>query len=520
MGISVTDLTNLPDEITVTKGSTTVQDGNRFQSVEALFNFSIFCRLSRPLVFKNGDVVRVGVRLNQLESRNFRLYARGITNYSTSVGSPGAAVWSAVPSVGHFIGSGAIGADANNSYLVGTGNDGAVLSYEITLVNGTDEIPITGFAINFGTVDSTGGTARTTCTADFLYLYAGSPSVNPYEAAGISTTGGGGGTFTVINDDIDFPSLPTFGALNAGFVSIWTPDEKQVQDLAGYMWTTDIFTSAFWKNLVQNPLELIFGLSIMPIQRGTDDDYVRLGWINTGLKMYYRDNQYYEVDCGSIDMQEYWKAFFDYSPYTKISIYLPYIGVKDLDTNDLMGRVVSLKYIIDLATGTCVAMIKCGDSVYYHFSGVCSVQIPVTAIQMQEVIKGAVTAAVGVATVATAPALAASAAGAMAAQVGGAASAISGVYQHATGKDVARSGSFTGNAGFMSVQKPYLIISRPRQAMPEDQQVYTGFPAFITKKLDEVEGYTEVQIIHLHNMSCTDEEITEIDNLLREGVIL
>jgi len=342
---------------------------------------------------------------------------------------------------------------------------------------------------------------------------------NPYEPGGISGPGGGDGTFISVDDSIDFPTLPILGALNAGFVSIWTPTLAQVQKLAAYMWTTDITKSGFWKNLVQSPLELIFSLSIMPIAEGTPGTELRLGWINTGIWTNYRESQYYEVDCGSIDMKEYWGAFFDYEPYTKVSIYLPYIGVKELSTNDIMGRVVALKYNIDLATGACVAMIKCDDAVYYHFVGSCAVQIPITAANMQEVVKGVVQAAVGAASFVAAPALASTTTAVTAARAGAAAAGFGGLYKAVTGHTTERSSNFTGNSGFMSVQTPYLIISRPRQAMPEDQQVYTGFPAFMTKRLSDVSGYTEVQMIHLHNLSCTDDERAEIDELLKEGVI-
>lgn len=365
---------------------------------------------------------------------------------------------------------------------------------------------------------------------------------NPYDINGNTIPAGGDGTGyeNLVNDPVDFPTLPSISAADAGFVSIWTPTKKQVKDLAKYLWTTDITTGSFWKKLIQNPLDLIFGLYIMPIpiwhtdESGTmpegyyqaANDNVILGWTNTRMKMDYIPLQYIEVDMGSIDVEECWGAFLDYEPYTKIDIYLPYIGVKSLDTNECMPKTVALKYMIDLATGTCIALIKCDNSVYYHFVGNCASQIPLTAVQMQEVVKGVMSIAVGAASFGIGGVMGAGAHASKAAitkgaamQAAGAAMAGSGADSIAKGPRYSHSGTMAASAGIMDVQTPYLIFSRPKQAIPEDQQKYTGYPSFITKELSELEGYTEVQIIHLHNMSCTTDEVNEIEQLLLSGVI-
>ncbi len=376
---------------------------------------------------------------------------------------------------------------------------------------------------------------------EMLLAFSRMGSSNPYDPGGTSATGGGGMSGgTIPSDPIDFPSVPDIGAVDAGFVSIWTPTEKQVKDLAKYLWTTDITEGAFWRKLIQNPLDLIFGLQILPVPiYHTDEtgdpqegeyiaakDAVVLGWTKTGIKMDYIVDQYIEVDCGSIDMEEYWHAFLDYEPYTKIDIFLPYIGTKHLDTNDLMPRTLALKYVIDIASGICVAMLKCDDSVYYQFTGNCASQIPLSVSQMQEIVKGAMSLAVGVGTFVLGSAYGAGAhAAKQAVQTGtamkaaGAAMVGSGLNSAAKGVNVSRSGTISAAAGLMGVQTPYLIISRPRQAIPENQSTYTGYPSFITEDLGELNGYTEVQMIHLHEMSCTEDEFNEIDELLAAGVI-
>lgn len=366
---------------------------------------------------------------------------------------------------------------------------------------------------------------------------------DPYTPGGPTGPGGGDGTGPegIINDDIDFPTQLTISASNANFISIWTPTLDQVQTLAKWMWTTDPLKWEFWQKLLQNPLDLIFSLTIMPVpiyhpdEGGTpaegelvaQTDPLSLGWQDTGIRMDWVPEQYVTIDMGTINLEEVWGAFLDYEPYTKIDIFLPYIGTKQLDTNDCMPRSISLRYIIDLATGTCVALIKCDNSVYYHFSGNCASQIPITVNQCQEIVRGLMTMAVGAATFAIGGPMGAGAHASKAAiakgaamKAGGAAMVGSGADSAAKGVNVSRSGVIGAAAGLMDVQTPYLIISRPRQAVPEDQNKYTGYPSFITEQIGDLTGYTEVQMIHLHNMSCTDEEYKEIDSLLTQGVII
>ena len=82
------------------------------------------------------------------------------------------------------------------------------------------------------------------------------------------------------------------------------------------------------------------------------------------------------------------------------------------------------------------------------------------------------------------------------------------------------SGSMGGSGGMLGVQTPYLIIERPRQSMPEGMNKYCGFPSNIYYKLYDLEGFTQIEYIHLDNIPATAEELSEIDRLLKQGVIL
>ena len=162
---------------------------------------------------------------------------------------------------------------------------------------------------------------------------------NPaYSGVPISGTGGGDGTFDfTTTDDVDFPALPTLSATSTGFISLWCPTESQILSLAAYMWNADIFTIEFWKKLVADPLTLIYGLNIIPLDLSAispsiidSTQNVTIGLIDTKIAVDHLSSQWIELDCGSITLNESWGAYFDYDPFTKLEIYLPYCGVHPL----------------------------------------------------------------------------------------------------------------------------------------------------------------------------------------------
>lgn len=452
--------------------------------------------------------------------------------------------------------------------------------------------------INFGNSSTHYASARiygtTPSTAFVIWFNAltqpTEPSDDPYSPGG--TTGPGGGTGThdpYSSDHIGFNMLPEVSAVGTGFLSLWSPTEQQMLDLSEYMWNANPLTLDFWRRLIADPIQLIYGLNIIPLSLqdagligGTES--VVVGMINTGIKMDYLTSQWVELDCGTIDIEETWGAYLDYDPYTKLDIYLPYIGYRPLRVDDFMPGVIHVKYKIDLLTGACCAQILSTksnehddtlDSVIYQFTGNCATQIPVTATQYADAVRSAISLAAAIGTVGLLAGAGASAAGATGAagaaimpgvdpvgllnppglvpveselfgtmsqynfmtaasdtgavlkSAGGTLKNVGMIHAGASAVEnvmgikpsVQRSGAIGGAAGMLGTQTPYLIFTRPRQAVPENQSKYTGYPSFMTKRLSELTGFTQIQAIHLESIPCTANELAEIDALLKSGVI-
>lgn len=332
---------------------------------------------------------------------------------------------------------------------------------------------------------------------------------DPYENGGSSGTGGGGGSFDNTSTPINIPSLPSISAASTGFISLFNPTLNQLNELSSYLWS-DLFEINGWKKLFANPMDAILGLSIVPVavpSGGTRE--VKVGNIGTGISLTVAASQFVEVDCGSIDVNEYWGAYLDYEPYTQAQIFLPYIGTRPISVDDIMGKTVRVVYHVDILTGACCCFVKCGDSVLYTYNGQCSIPIPITGANYTSVVNGVISVAASVGSlVATGGSSAPTAIPAIASSV---------VNQMKP--QVEKSGSISGSAGVLNMQTPYLILIRPRQALPSKQNEFIGYPSLITVQLTELSGYTEVQSIHLENIPATQEELAEIESLLKGGVI-
>ena len=355
--------------------------------------------------------------------------------------------------------------------------------------------------------------------SEFDYKTPDIPSTDPYADGGFSGDGGGDGSFNLQNDSIDFPSLPTLSAVDTGLVSIYTPSLTQLKALATFLWNANPTDVDWWKKLVANPLDLILGLSIVPVQVPAGSaQTIKVGLIDTGVSVTKAASQFVTVDCGSVTIQKNCGgSALDYSPFTKFSLYLPFIGTRTISCDDIMGRTVHVKYNVDLLSGGCTAMVKITggpednqlDAILYQYSGACAISIPLTGETFTNMITSTIQLAASIgATVAT---------GGAAAGVSAASAANSLMSMKPI---VERAGGVSGAAGQLGIMQPYLIAEVPRQSVPADCNKFTGYPSNMKATIGDLTGYTEVEIIHLQGIEATQAELDELETILKGGFII
>ena len=81
-------------------------------------------------------------------------------------------------------------------------------------------------------------------------------------------------------------------------------------------------------------------------------------------------------------------------------------------------------------------------------------------------------------------------------------------------------GSFNANILQYSPGKPCLTITRKVQYNPDNLGKYLGRPSNQLVTLEEGLGFVVVNSVHLEIQNATQEELDEIESLLKKGVIL
>ena len=327
-----------------------------------------------------------------------------------------------------------------------------------------------------------------------------------------SKPGGGGGTFDNTNDDVtapDYTNNPIAGMIAAGTIGVYVPTKVQMAQFSSWLWSTDVYDVLV---KLKDPMDYIIKLGIIPCEVTQKElSSFSLGTVfSQNFQMYKSLTQIITYDLGTIQIPEYWGNALDYAPNTRIQIFLPFIGYQNLQTDDVMGASINLKYNIDIITGACVAIVTVAreniSQVLYQYNGQCMMSVPLTG-RTTQIDFGQIVGAVGGIAAGNYVAAGIAAAGTL-------------VNSGPIRQNVARSGNISGITGFCGVLRPYIVINRGVQSLPEGYQTLNGYPSNITAKLSTLTGFTKISKIHLEGFSATEDELDEIERMLQEGVIL
>ena len=302
--------------------------------------------------------------------------------------------------------------------------------------------------------------------------------------------------------------LPPSGSASSLW-SVYNPTQAQVDAFGSWLWSSNLVEQI--KKLFNDPMQAIIGIHkvfVTPPTSGTGT--IKCGYIDSGISSALVSNQYRTLNCGTVSLSEYFGNVFDYSPFTEVSLYLPFIGIVRLDVSDVMRSSINVKYHVDVITGACLADVKVSrdgaNSVLYQYAGSCIVTYPLSSGSYASALAGIVSIAGGaIGTIATGGALAPVAIGA----------AVGATKLHS---DVQKSGSFTGAAGAMGSKKPYLIISRPQTAMPSNYKKYEGNPSRHYTTIRSCSGFIRVKDVHVDKISASNKELDMIESLLKSGI--
>lgn len=370
---------------------------------------------------------------------------------------------------------------------------------------------------------------------------------------------------TFPNPEFEFPTIvPDSGP---GLIHVYKPTPSEMRSFGEWLWVQ--YREATIQTIWNNPFDGVIGayeLYVNPLQLDNYDNVVRdniySGFLTCPTVCDLVRQRYVELNCGTVIIPEYYGNYLDYSPYTKIALYLPFVGIVELDADDVIGYAVQVMYHIDAYNGSCIAQVISSkgteySALKYEYAGNCSVEFPLSGGSQANILAGNMMAsATALAYQKQAQAQMANSLGqALSGIVGGIASALMGnvsglisglgqsvgsvanmyhgveatkaqgdaasTAQRLAGKStVAHSGSFGGSAGAMGVKKPFMIIKRPVMKYVDEYQNLLGFPAYKEVAVGLCNGYIQCREVHVVSATATVEEKSMIEKLLKGGVYL
>lgn len=326
--------------------------------------------------------------------------------------------------------------------------------------------------------------------------------------------------------DMTFPNLPT-GASAFGFsrLTLYKPTSSNLADALDILYSDSdestletIIESC--KKWWYKPEQYCISLMLSPVDATTSSSKdIKFGKYNSGVSAPYVTSQWHITDCGTINVPLKYGSFLDFEPHAKLKIYLPYVGFRSLNANEIIGGSVAIKYYTDILTGVTVCMMLVtrtgsNNTILYTFDCNVNMQVPLTSENYNTVVSrllsagamaGAAAAGLGLG------AISAKAAGALA--LGAAHS----MNQGGTG-DLTQSGNLSPNSGVLCYPKPYICVQMPIPTTPSNYNLEKGRPSNIFMSIGRCSGFTVISNLHVDIPGITDTEVNMIRQAFRQGV--
>ena len=246
------------------------------------------------------------------------------------------------------------------------------------------------------------------------------------------------------------------------FVSVYNPTQKQLVDAANAL-----FMNMSTGQIVDTSKYIVAVHKVfVPVSTDEALQPIKFGSYNTQVNSKVVNLRTAHVSCGKVTVPELHHNALDYSPYTTVRIWLPFLGFFDLSIDELSNKEVELTYTIDLVNGKALAEISNDDGVIYRFVGTAYEREPYHTESLNNV-----------------------------------------------------STVYINGAYNMADYTPYLLIERPINLTPSNNDL-EGLPTYKEVTIGDMTGYVRCRKVFAKDMIATEAEKNEIEALLCGGVLV
>lgn len=377
-------------------------------------------------------------------------------------------------------------------------------------------------------------------TIESNWSWDGNANADP-DPEGSSTDGGGDGDWTNKTDPVPLDN-PSGGidAVNSGLVTLYNPTKEQLAQFSGWLFAdiTDAEADAM-KKLRVSPFDYILFLALVQYtpEVASVGSTIQFVGLDSGVASNLVSEQFTTLGDWVWQIGNDTETFLDFNPNCKASIYIPYLGFKEISIDDIRGCKCTLRMNIDQLNGSCVAELHvnrgrrvqggnadCGiDNNVYQWTGNVFTYVPISAADYRSYLQ----AHIGMISAGTSMVLSAASG-----NVGG---LISGALNMAGSsmsakQDVQKSNGSSSSYGIMAGHKPFIMMERPIISEPKrtyNNTKYTyedefGIPSNTFRKVSECYGFIQAEFDTLYgnDINGLDDEINEIKELFNNGIYL
>lgn len=292
--------------------------------------------------------------------------------------------------------------------------------------------------------------------------------------------------------------------LTAGLTSVYNVTSEKLNQLGRFIWTDSAMDNI--KLLNNSPIQNIVSCKCIPfLASNTTAKNIALGNIDTGVTGNKVNSNIGKILIGSVNVTPPFNNFLSYGSYTSVSIYLPYLGMRQLDTDKVMGKTLKVYYNVDCLSGNCVIELFSNNVKINEFSCNVSIDIALTSSNRAEIEKGYITSAIG---------------GGVSLATGNVVGALgSGLNASLQKYNYTQSGSCSGSAYTNISKNCYIIIEYPDLLDNKSYKHTKGKPCEKRKRIGNCKGFTTISNVDLQ-VKATESEINAIKELLNNGVYL
>ena len=396
-----------------------------------------------------------------------------------------------------------------------------------------------------------------------IYFYTNIPIMENEEAADEAIDSGdysqASNWENISGDKMRYPdfgdpeSTTTFGSgtFTSPFVSQYVMSRSQVADVASIFFTDD-------GNLLENikrglelygakPVDAIMSLCAFPFDVTTVVNCSPWNHIYFGSYDHQLQTPVNKVmnalsnylDAGTIFLAPLFSSYRDFKNLT-LSVYLPFIGWRDLEIEKYISKSVNIRYYIDINTRQCAAVLVAGGVMADYFVGEIGIELPIVGSNFAEYARSEIqhlsNTAKGMLNPISPEAIS---------NVGNAVtlgnsvdwSPVSAAFNRSSGfknygqykfgqngspKDMQMTkGSFTSGVGMYLPQ--YVMFRYDIHDVSEPQLLneLCGKPSTASGKISQFSGFLSGRVSKLVTTGMTDSEITEVQNaIMNDGIYI